>query len=149
VDGGSSLSDNTVTYLDSALRILLVITPNLASLRDAYQFIGICRTLSYPSEKILLIVNQSGRKEDIKMEEITKALQMNVFGTIPVDDQEMLKSMNDGLPIMLRKSNHPVSKAYKKIASKLAKLNVVPSLPQKRVEEKIPTDVLAKSARLG
>jgi len=45
IDAGSSLSENIVTFLDLADRILLVTTPDLASLRDSSRFMQI----SHPS----------------------------------------------------------------------------------------------------
>jgi pilus assembly protein CpaE len=48
IDGGNYLDENTVTYMDSSNKILLVLTPDLASMRDAKQFLDIASTLSYP-----------------------------------------------------------------------------------------------------
>ena len=111
IDAGNHLDENTVTYLDSSDKILLVLNPDLASMRDARQFIKICETLSYPQEKIVSVLNLIGRKEEVKREEIEKVLQMKVVGKIPADEEVALSSVNDGVPIILKKSRHPISKA--------------------------------------
>ena len=49
IDGGNNLNENTVTYMDSSDKILLVLNPDLASLRDVHQFMDITKTLSYPA----------------------------------------------------------------------------------------------------
>jgi pilus assembly protein CpaE len=62
VDGGNYLSENTVTYMDASDRVLLVMNPNLASIRDVKQFLDLSRTLSYAPEKILLVLNNTVTK---------------------------------------------------------------------------------------
>lgn len=119
IDGGNNLNENTVTYMDSSDKILLVFTPDLASMRDIRQFMEISNTLSYKKEKILFILNLMGRKADVRSEEIEKILQIRIFGKIPADDELALSSLNEGIPMVLRKSHHPITKAYSKIAKEL------------------------------
>ena len=121
IDGGSNLDENTVTYMDSSDKILLVLNPELASMRDARQFLEIASTLSYPKDKILLILNQAGRKADIKSAEIEEILKVKIFGTIPADENMALSCLNEGVPVMLKKSRHPISRAIRKLAKDLVK----------------------------
>ena len=122
IDGGSSLNENTVTYMDSSGKILVVLTPDLASMRDVRQFMDVAATLSYPKEKILFILNQAGRKADVKLEEIEDILKMQMFGKVPADGNLALSSLNEGVPILIKKSRHPISKAYRDISKDLVKI---------------------------
>jgi pilus assembly protein CpaE len=135
--------------MDAAQHILLVVNPNLACLRDARQFLDIAQSLSYPREKILVLLNLTGHKTDVKLSEIEQVLQTKVFGMIPADEDAVLSSLNEGVPIMLKKASHPVSKAYMKVAKALAE-TVLPK-PGAKGEEPLttPTDALKKSSRLG
>jgi pilus assembly protein CpaE len=45
IDGGNNLNENTVTYMDSSDKILLVLNPSLASMRDVRQFMEISSTI--------------------------------------------------------------------------------------------------------
>jgi len=121
VDGGNHLDENAVTYLDASDKILLVLTPDLAAMRDARQFLDIAASLGYPAEKTLLIVNQAGRKAEIKRGEMEVILKMVLFGTIPADEDLALASLNDGVPIVLKKPRHPISRAYHKLTKELVK----------------------------
>jgi pilus assembly protein CpaE len=121
IDAGSHLNENTVTYMDSSDKILLVLNPDLASMRDARQFLEVASTLSYPKDKILLILNRAGRKADIKSSEIEEILNVKIFGTIPADENIALSSLNEGVPIILKKSRHPISRAIKQLAKDLTK----------------------------
>ena len=68
VDGGGPLNDISVTLMDAADRILLVTTPDLASLHDTSRFLQLSRSLSYPPEKILmLLIKQASRGESSSM----------------------------------------------------------------------------------
>ncbi len=119
IDAGNHMDENSVTYLDASDRILLVFNPDLASMRDIGLFMEISASLSYPKEKMLLVVNQAGRKADVKSNEIEGILKMEIFGTIPADDELALSSLNEGVPILLKKPHHRISKAYNKLTKDL------------------------------
>jgi len=122
IDGGNHIDENTVTYMDSSSKILIVLNPDLASMRDVRQFMEIAKSLSYPEEEILLILNMAGRRADVKLREIEGILKMEIFGKIPADDELALSSLNEGVPILLKKPHHAISKAYKQIAKDLVNL---------------------------
>ena len=122
IDGGNNLNDNTVTYMDSSDKILLILNSDLASMRDARQFMEISATLSYPIDKILLILNQTGRKSSVKKEEIENILKMKIFGKIPADEFAALSSLNEGVPILVKKPKHPISKAFNEITKEIVKI---------------------------
>ena len=122
IDGGNNLNENTVTYMDSSDKILLLLNPDIASMRDARLFMEISTTLSYPKDKTLLILNLTGRKADVKTEEIENILKVRIFGKIPADDNLALSSLNEGVPILLKKPRHPISKALNDITKELVKI---------------------------
>jgi pilus assembly protein CpaE len=82
----------------------------------------ISATLSYPKDKILLILNLTGRKANVEREEIEKILKMKIFGKIPADANLALSSLNEGVPILLKKPSHPISKAFFDITKELVKI---------------------------
>lgn len=121
IDGGNDLNENAVTFMDSSEKILLALNPDLASMRDVRQFMEIAGTLSYPKDKTLLILNLTGRKADVKKEEIEDILKMEIYGKIPADENLALSSINEGVPILVKKPRHPISKAFIDIAKDLGK----------------------------
>jgi pilus assembly protein CpaE len=122
IDGGNNLNENTVTYMDSSDKILLVLNSDLASMRDVRKFMEVAATLSYPKDKTVLILNLTGRKADVKREEIENILKMEIFGKIPTDENLALNCLNEGVPILLKKPHHPISKAFSDIAKELVKI---------------------------
>lgn len=122
IDGGNNLSENTVTYMDLSDKILLVLNPDLASMRDVRQFMEIATTLSYPKSKLLFILNLTGRKADVRKEEIENILKIKFLGKIPADDNVALSSLNEGVPILLKTPRHPIGTAFSDITSALVNI---------------------------
>jgi pilus assembly protein CpaE len=146
VDSGNFLNENVVTYMDASNKIILVINPDIASLRDASQFFEVCRQLSYPKDKVLVVVNQYDRREGLSLDDIEKSLQLRVFGTIPWDRKTALNAINRGVPVVLQRQNSPLRKAYQELASHM--VDIVQKGP-KESGRRNSSDVLSKSSRLG
>ncbi len=149
IDGGNNLNENTVTYMDSSEKILLVLNPDLASLRDVRQFMEVSKTLSYPPDKTLLILNLTGRKADVKREEIENILKMKIFGRIPADENLALSSLNEGVPIFLKNPHHPISHAFAEITKELVKFINASKVKYQASMKSEKTEILKKSSKLG
>ena len=116
VDAGSYLNDNTVTLLDTADRVLLVATPDLAALHDATRFVQLSRTLAYPPGKVAIVLNRAGLLGGVKTADIETALRHEVFAHIPDDGPTAQRSLNRGIPLILKYPRSPVSRAIQKLA---------------------------------
>jgi len=149
VDAGNYLSENAVTYMDASDKVLVVMNPNLASIRDVKQFIDLSRTLSYPPEKILLVLNNTGHKADLRKEEIEGILKHKIVCTFPGDENLVVGCMNEGIPVILKNPRHLMSKAIQDLA-KLVNNNIIEAnLAYTQLEKNTNSEVLAKSSRLG
>lgn len=149
VDGGNTLNDNVVTYMDAADRVIVVMNPDLASIRDVRQFIEVARSLSYPPEKIILVLNDVGHKADIRKEEIENILKFKIAITIPSDDNLIISCINEGIPVILKNSHHPISRAIQDLANLIAKVISNAAAAYATAEKKTNAEVLAKTSRLG
>ncbi len=123
IDAGSHLDENTVTLMDLSDRILLLTTPDLASLHDVSRFVQISRTLSYPPGKILTIVNRSGMGGGVKSKEIEAALNHDVFAHIPEDNPKVVRSLNRGVPHLYKYPRSPVSRSIRHIAKTVVEMS--------------------------
>ncbi|PKO01177.1 MAG: hypothetical protein CVU42_01650 [Chloroflexi bacterium HGW-Chloroflexi-4] len=149
IDAGSHLTDNTVTYMDLSDKILLVLNPDLASLRDVRQFEEVSHTLNYPDDKTMLILNLTGRKADVKREEIEKILKMNIFGKIPADENLALSCLNEGVPIVLKNPRHQISAAFSVISKGLVKIIQSARTTYNQSSNKDKSALLSRSSNLG
>ncbi len=149
IDGGSFLNENTVTLMDAADKVIVVLNPDLAALRDVRQFMDIAKTLSYPAEKILFVLNKVGFKSEIRREEIENILKVKVLGSIPVDESFCLSCLNEGTPLLLKNARHPISKAIQNLAGAMLKQISDANAAFNAAEKQASAEVLAKSSRLG
>jgi pilus assembly protein CpaE len=145
IDGGNFLNETAVTFMDASNKVILVVNPDIASLRDASQFFEVCRTLSYPKDKIQVVVNQFDKREGLSLADIEKTLDVEVLGTVPMDRKTALQSINRGIPTALQRSRSPLRKAYKVLAKDL--IDLVQQGGQGPGGQQ--SDVLSKSSRLG
>jgi pilus assembly protein CpaE len=119
IDGGSRLDETTVTWMDTCERIILVVTPDLASLRDAQIFLEESKTLAFPTEKVLVILNKDGARGGIPTSEIEKALERDIFATIPFDDVRVARAINRGVPPIVEDAKSKLSKSIHELANAL------------------------------
>jgi pilus assembly protein CpaE len=109
----------------------------------------VAKSLSYPPEKTLMVLNLTGRKADVKREEIENILKMKLFGRIPADENLALSSLNEGVPIIIKNPHHPISNAIKDIAKGLEKVIVQLKAEYIQKTKLTTTDALSKSSKLG
>ncbi len=127
IDVGSQLSDNSVTLMDSSDKILLVITPDLAAIRDATRFLQLSRTLGYNQDKLMVILNRAGIIGGVESKEIETVMRHSLDAQIPEDGPNSLRSLNRGIPIIMRDSRNPISKAIRKLSDTILSLQVMES----------------------
>jgi pilus assembly protein CpaE len=149
IDGGNFLQENTITYMDASERIIAILNPNLASIRDVHQFLELCKSLSYPADKIMLVLNNSGHKTDIPKSEIEKILKTKVVCEIPSDENFALSAINEGVPMLLKNPRQPVSKAIQNLAAivknAILEINAAFALSENEANK----EMLRKTSRLG
>jgi pilus assembly protein CpaE len=122
IDAGSSLNENTVTLLDLAQRVLLVATPDLAALHDVSRFILISRTLAYKPGKVLTVLNRAGLLGGVRVSDIQTALHQELFAQVPDDAGNALRSINRGVPLLLKYPRSPASRGIQRLAKALLKV---------------------------
>jgi pilus assembly protein CpaE len=120
IDAGSHLDDNAVTLMDAADRVLLVTTPDLAALHDTSRFVQLSRTLGFPPDKVLIVLNRAGISGGIKTREIEAALHQPLFGWISEGDAKVMRSLNRGVPLLFGASRSAVSRDIRGLAGQLS-----------------------------
>jgi pilus assembly protein CpaE len=150
VDGGSSLTENTVTLMDTTDRIILVATPDLAALHDTSRFVQVAKTLSYPDDKLMIILNRSGLIGGVKTKDIETALHHQVYAHVPDDPANALRSLNRGIPMLIRYPRSQASRAIKQIATRLTTIQTVGQIKDTvPASERVQHELLLASSRLG
>jgi pilus assembly protein CpaE len=120
-------------------------------LRDVSRFIQISQSLSYPSEKLLVVLNREGHLGGVKTKDIEVALKRQVFAKIPEDVSSVQRSLNRGIPLMLKYPRSPTARALKKLSKALCEMQVVEHLraPMTPVSRGSQMEALMVSSQFG
>lgn len=151
VDAGGPLNEISVTLMDATDRILLVTTPDLASLHDTSRFLQLSRSLGYPLDKILMVLNKAGMEGGVKLKDIETVLHHQVYHQVAYDEANVLRSINRGIPFLVYYPRSAASKAIQQLARKLTAISLREMSHEAAPTsgEKASRDLLLASSRLG
>ena len=115
---------NAVAGADEAI---VVVTPELSSVRDADRIIGLLTAGGMAEERIRLIINRIrpkmvSRGNMLSPQEVADILSLQILGTV-VDDESIIVSTNRGDAAVLRKRSL-AGRAYKNICDRIEGLAV-------------------------
>jgi pilus assembly protein CpaE len=119
VDTATIVNDTVLTALDLADRIVLVATPDIPSIKNARLFFEITDALSYPPNKIMLVINKVDRRSGITAQMIEDNIKHQVVGQIPLDEMIVLTSINRGVPIMVDQRAKPIGQAIQQFSERV------------------------------
>lgn len=115
VDTSSFLDDVVLTTLEISDWILLVMTPDIPTIKNVRLFLELLDALNYLS-KTKLIVNRVGRKDGITEKDISTHIKHPVWATVPRDDATVVAAANQGIPLIMNNHKSPVAKGISKLA---------------------------------
>ena len=116
--GGSLIGCNTATFENSNY-VLYNTVLSLPSLKNTKRYLMALEKRGVRKDRVKLIVNRYLPRADIKVEDAERVLDCKVFLTIPNDYNEVIASINKGLPVVDISPRSPVSKAMTLLAEQL------------------------------
>jgi pilus assembly protein CpaE len=92
------------TYLDEAVAmsmnvsdiVVIITTPSVVSVRDAYRRIRVLDSLGVERERVRLVVNRNHRGAYVSLEDIQQNLGLKIVGAIPEDPRTVEQAINEG-----------------------------------------------------
>jgi pilus assembly protein CpaE len=132
IDVPHDFSDEAITLLNTANNILLLISPDMASLRAADSAINIYDRLGYPADKVKLVLNYSNNHVGIKQAQLEKVLGRTFDYVLPYEPNEVFKAINFGEPFMLKTPELAIGVQIENMAYKLSDdvyKNIPPAAP--------------------
>jgi pilus assembly protein CpaE len=117
VDTQTAYDDRTLTLLDVADRILVLMTLELPAIKNVKQFVELAGPLGYTDEKLMLVLNKADSRLGIRAESIESQIRHKVSAQIGNAPYEMTLSLNQGVPIVIDRRNHPVARDIMALAA--------------------------------
>lgn len=138
-DTSHDFSDMTINMLSMADSILLVMAPEMASLRSTISALEIYDRLGISVEKVKIILNNNSSNPAIKQAQLEKVLKRAIDFVLPYEAGEVNRALNFGQPFILANPDLQICLALEKMAYELSDQSMkalppaVPSPTWKRV----------------
>ena len=143
VDTSHDFSDMAIQMLSMSSTILLVLAPEMASLRTTMSALEIYDRLGIPLEKVKIALNNNSSNPAIKQAQLEKVLKRPIDFVLPFEAGEVNRALNFGQPFILNNPDLPICLVLEKMAyalsgeSNKALPPAVPSPTWKRVTSQL------------
>jgi septum site-determining protein MinD len=115
----NTITDRVTSCFDNSDLVLLIITPELLSLKRAQNFLDTLQSLHFPPQRIKTILNMSDMKGGLPGKEIESYLGQEILGEISYDPETVIESINKASPAILISPRSHFSKGIRNLASLL------------------------------
>ena len=119
VDTSSRLDEHTLAALDLADGVLLICTPEIASLKNAARFLRLGQQLGYGSDKTRLVINRHNSHGSIPLAEIEANLGHKMSFSLSSDSVPMIESLNAGEPVVSMRPRSRIARELRSLTKQL------------------------------
>jgi len=116
VDTSHDFSDMTIQMLSMSSGILVVMAPEMGSLRTAMSAIEIYDRLGIPPENVKIVLNNNSSNPAIKQAQLEKVLRRPMDFVLPYEAGEVNRALNFGQPFILENPDLPLCLELEKMA---------------------------------
>ncbi len=124
IDSSMTYNDLIPPILRASNEVILVSTPDVASLRDLSRRVEHLSLLESSTTKLRIVINRSTSDDAVTGEQIEAALRFPVWTAIPNNYAELLRSINSGEPISPQ-NRSPFAQQINKWTDKLVSASAV------------------------
>ena len=129
IDTPHSFDSVTISALDHADQILVVLTLEIHAIRSTRRALEIFDRLGYPRKKIKLLVNRWSKNIDLDQKQVEDFLGERVVGFIGSDYRAAVNSINLGQPLVDSAPSSKVTADLRNVAAKLFEIDAEPTGP--------------------
>ena len=116
VDISHDFSDMAIQMLSMSSLILLVMAPEMASLRTTLSALEIYDRLGIPLEKVKIVLNNNSSSPAIKQAQLEKVLKRSIDFVLPFEAGEVNRALNFGQPFILNNPDLQICLNLEKMA---------------------------------
>ncbi|HYK19390.1 MAG TPA: AAA family ATPase, partial [Pyrinomonadaceae bacterium] len=129
IDTPHSFDSVTISALDHADQILVVLTLEIHAIRSTRRALEIFDRLGYPRKKVRLVVNRWSKNIDLDQKQVEDFLGERVVAFIQSDYRAAVNSINLGQPLIESAPGSTVTADLCSLANKLFADKVEPTVP--------------------
>jgi pilus assembly protein CpaE len=124
IDTSHQWGDLNLATFDLSDLILLIIPPDMVSVRVATATLDTFASLGYPEEKTAVVINWVFPRRGLPQKEIETALGRPILAVIPHEPEGVVRSINEGVPMIIGQPTTAWSLAVEQLAYQIAAANV-------------------------
>ena len=100
IDSRPGFDDLNLQLFDLSDVLMLVVTMDMAAIKDARQFLEITDLLGYEPNRVRVLLNRMNDYSGIPAIEIGESLRRDLWAQIPDEPGPVLRSVNEGVPLV-------------------------------------------------
>ena len=127
-------SDVALQALDTADMILMLASPDMASIRAVTAALDTYDKLDYPKDKIKFVLNAVFPQSNLSKDKLEAALGMTAFVTVPYTRDVLVEAINLGQPVVSHKPDLAISNLLEDFAFHVSKDTHRKSRPENPTE---------------
>jgi pilus assembly protein CpaE len=120
VDTSHDFSDLTIHMLTMSSTILLVMAPEMASLRTSMSALEIYDRLGITLDKVKIVLNNNSSNPAIKQAQLEKVLRHPIDFVLPYEAGEVNRALNFGQPFILNNPDLPICLVLERMAYEMS-----------------------------
>jgi pilus assembly protein CpaE len=124
IDTSSSLSENTLAFLDASDVIVSIVTYDSTTIRNTIAVTEAFASIGYAPDKVHFLVNRSDSSGGISRDELARALGRRPEFEVVSDGRLVVQANNEGMPFVASSPEAAVSKDVRRMAATLMGRNV-------------------------
>lgn len=116
LDCPTSYDERNLTLLESADRIVMVLTPEIGAVKNTSTFFELAEKLELPLGKMQVVLNRANSEVGIAAAEIERALQKPIPMRLASGGRVVVSSVNRGKPLVMEQPKHPFAQQVMRLA---------------------------------
>jgi pilus assembly protein CpaE len=149
MDTASHLDDIILAAMDLADRILIVMTPEIPSIKSTKQFFEIAEALQFPTDQIDLVLNKVLPRDGIRPEQLESSIKHEIRAQLIFDPRSIRRSTNQGLPLIVSEPSNPLAESLVQLAELEAAALEPPPAPEAKVAAPLQPERKKRSGLFG
>jgi pilus assembly protein CpaE len=121
VDCGGQLAGCTMSILENANLTIFTMVLSLPTIKTAKRYLTAMERKGIRKDRLRLVVNRYLPKADIQIKDAERVLGQKVYATVPNDYEDIISSINKGIPLIKLMPRAPASKAFESLVNLLKK----------------------------
>lgn len=115
IDTRPGFDDLNLSLYDISDLLLLVVTMDMAAIKDARQFLEITDLLEYDRERVRIVLNRTNTYSGIPAPEIGDSLKRELWAQILDEPGPVLRSINEGVPLVTSSNDSKVGAEIRRL----------------------------------